>query len=89
MDLTWTSPYTVRFITSWEVVTDTDTLSDHRYIRIGVCSTLDEMLRRRDEEGFPRQWTLRKLDIDSLMAAVLAKSLCSPGEGMSIRDQVE
>jgi hypothetical protein len=32
---------------------------------------------------------LRKLDVDSLMATVLTKSLCSPREGKSIGDSVE
>jgi hypothetical protein len=71
------------------VVMDADSLSIHRFIWIGVRATPSEVLSRRAKEKPPRQWTLRKLDENALMAAVLAKSLCLPREGESIRDSVE
>jgi len=87
--LTWAFPSAARLVTSWRVVTDTDSLSDHRFIQIGVRATPSEVLSRRAKEGLPRRGILRKLDEDSLIAAVLAKSLCLPKEGESISDSVE
>jgi hypothetical protein len=89
VDLAWITVSAARYITNWEVVLDTESLTDHRNIRIGVRVTPSEVLRRRAKRDACRQWALRKLDVDLLMAVFLAKSLASPREEESIRDKVK
>jgi hypothetical protein len=89
VDITWCSPNAARQVINWEVDANTESLSDHRFIQIGVRATPGEVLSRRAREKSPRRWVLRKLDVDALIATVLTKSLCSPREGESIRDNVE
>jgi hypothetical protein len=70
----------------------TESLSDRRFIRIGVRATPGEVLSCRAKAKFLRRWALRKLDEDALMTTILVKSLCSPREEKSIRvkrDSVE
>jgi hypothetical protein len=88
VDISWCSSNAAHLITKWVMDTDTESFSDHKFIRIGVRATPGEVLSRAKEKS-PRRWALRKLDKDALMATALAKSLCSPKEGESIGESVE
>jgi hypothetical protein len=55
VDLIWASPSAAQLVTSWKVVTDADSLSNHRFIRIGIRATLSEVLSRRAMEKLPRR----------------------------------
>ncbi|XP_029054267.2 uncharacterized protein LOC114881605 [Osmia bicornis bicornis] len=68
VDLLFRTPSAARMVRSWRVVEEAETLSDHRYIRLGF-STPD---RRLPSGPPPRRWALKRLDRDALMAAALA-----------------
>lgn len=67
IDLTWASPSAARMVRKWEVMTDVEHLSDHRYILVQLeISVITKNMRHRTEQ----RWTLRKLNEDALMASV-------------------
>lgn len=67
IDLSWASPFAAKLVKSWEVRTDMEHLSDHRYILIRLENPA--MVKR--EGCRPEQrWALRKLDEDKLIASI-------------------
>ncbi|XP_046145435.1 uncharacterized protein LOC123988728 [Osmia bicornis bicornis] len=68
VDLSFATPSAARMVQSWRVVEEAETLSDHRYIRLGFSTP-----ERRPPSGPPPlRWALKRLDRDALMAAALA-----------------
>ncbi|XP_041987956.1 uncharacterized protein LOC121739522 [Aricia agestis] len=81
VDLTLSSPTVARRITNWRVLSDKETLSDHRYIRFDVSACTSELGRRTPSHGGPR-WSLRRLDREMLKeAAIVAAWNPLPPEG--------
>nr|XP_033337116.1 uncharacterized protein LOC117226650 [Megalopta genalis] len=59
-----------RHITGWRVAEEVETLSDHRYIVLGLSAVASTPQRRPANEGSPQpRWALKRLDQDALMAA--------------------
>nr|XP_031847715.1 uncharacterized protein LOC116433609 [Nomia melanderi] len=70
VDLTWATPPAARRITGRRVAEEVESLSDHRYIVIGLSDTPPSTLRRcPKKEKPPPRWVLKKMDQDALMAA--------------------
>lgn len=76
VDLTWVSSAVLRLVTDWCVLTDTETLSDHRYITMsyggGPCELLTYMRRCA---GVFRAWRTRQLDPAAYTDAITAAKL--------------
>jgi hypothetical protein len=89
VDISWCSSNAAHLITKWVVDADTESLSDHKFIQIGVRATPGKVLSCRAKKEPPRRWALQKLDEDALVATVLAKSLCFPLLWESIGESVE
>lgn len=74
VDITFASPPAARLITGWRVEEKTETLSDHRFIRMELSAS-QPSTRECRPIGTPRRplrWTLSKIDKDDLMAAAIA-----------------
>jgi len=58
------------------VLAEVETLSDHRYIEMGLASATPVMLARRRERSYrDRRWSVAKMvTTDRLVAAVLAET---------------
>ncbi|XP_041978640.1 uncharacterized protein LOC121732753 [Aricia agestis] len=63
VDLSFATPAVARRVEGWKVVTEVETLSDHRYIRFEVspASTSSPASRFRGQSVFPR-WAISKLN---------------------------
>ncbi|XP_041977427.1 uncharacterized protein LOC121731828 [Aricia agestis] len=72
VDLTLVSPAIAQHVTEWRVLSRTETLSDHLYIRF-VISHLTEQGRTISPGAGPR-WSLKKLDRDILKEAAAVAS---------------
>ncbi|XP_041981665.1 uncharacterized protein LOC121735065 [Aricia agestis] len=72
VDLTLVSPAIAQHVTEWRVLSRTETLSDHLYIRF-VISHLTEQGRTISPGAGPR-WSLKKLDRDILKEAAAVVS---------------
>jgi hypothetical protein len=96
--ITLATPEALRRIWGWEVATEEETASDHRYIRMMVSPLIapPALAHSRPGTESPR-WSLRQLNEDALMAAALAVAFflvrqekCvthtpdSPGEGSGV-----
>jgi hypothetical protein len=63
VDLTWSSPAAARWVESWGVLDDVETLSDHLYIEVAVRVTPRDVLDRRARNAaVSKRWALTKLD---------------------------
>lgn len=72
IDITWSTLNAVSLIKDWRVVTDTETLSDHKYIEMRVFAMRPEQLRcRKERERCYLRWSTSRLDEDRLLAAVI------------------
>ncbi|KAL0861198.1 hypothetical protein ABMA27_008766 [Loxostege sticticalis] len=75
VDITFASPALASRILDWKVVTDAETLSDHRYVRFDL--TLPNLPRAAPTappvELGPR-WALKRLDRETLVLASLVES---------------
>lgn len=69
VDVTLGTEAVMKIVKAWEVDTNTETLSDHKYIRIKIN---DKDKWNRDSRGvkFPR-WNSKKLDIEWFAASVI------------------
>nr|XP_049706063.1 uncharacterized protein LOC126056574 [Helicoverpa armigera] len=67
VDLTFATPALSARVLDWRVVQDTETLSDHRYIRldVSVSSYNDAAARHSNAQKFPR-WAQKQLDRELL-----------------------
>ncbi|KMQ84584.1 reverse transcriptase, partial [Lasius niger] len=73
VDLTWVTRPAERLVRGWRVLTEAETLSDHRYIGFSVTAFTREVLeRRRLRENASHRWALRKLDEDAFLSTVEA-----------------
>ncbi|XP_041973441.1 uncharacterized protein LOC121729121, partial [Aricia agestis] len=73
VDLTLVSPTIARRISEWQVLSRTETLSDHLYIRFVVSARTTEPSRTSPSGVGPR-WSLKKLDRDLLKEAAAVAS---------------
>ncbi|XP_041986937.1 uncharacterized protein LOC121738768 [Aricia agestis] len=73
VDLTLVSPAIAPHITEWQVLSRTETLSDHLYIRFVVSAHSTEPGRTFTPGAGPR-WSLKKLDRDLLKEAAAVAS---------------
>jgi len=79
VDVTFGSPPVARKVVGWRVMTGSETLSDHRYIRWDVSGpSLGDRLCPPGGAPLPPRLALKRLDEDTLMAAALAKALEEP-----------
>lgn len=73
IDITLATPDLACRIRDWQVLVDEETLSDHRYIRFSVFSTVTELVvRERLSEIGPR-WALKRLNAEKLQEAALVE----------------
>lgn len=78
IDLTWASPSAARMVRSWRVMTEAETMSDHTYISMEICSDGTRWERARNATS--KRWSLKQLDEDMLVAALLANTWSEPQE---------
>lgn len=73
VDLTFASAPLARRVHGWRVVTDTETLSDHRYIRfqVSASTTITDGARALIREG--RRWVLAGLNQDIAKEAAIVE----------------
>jgi len=69
LDLTWASPEALRMVAGWRMAAELETLSDHRYIELGLAERRPLTGTMVAEE---RRWSLARLNPDLLMASVHA-----------------
>lgn len=82
VDVTFASPTVARRIIDWRVVTDVETMSDHRYIRFDISS--GGRVNGDREEAPPhhhhrqrvrlRRWALKSLDAEAFKATAVVES---------------
>lgn len=89
VDITFANPALARRILGWEVMTEVETLSDHRYIRFDVLpsSSTPSISTSAPAEIGPR-WALKSLDKESLEVAAMVKSWCSKSNEVDIECEV-
>lgn len=89
VDVTFATPVMARRIQNWRVITNVETLSDHRYIKFSVTSSQaanTTQSPRRDKAQFPR-WTLTRLDKELAEEAAIVASWCpTPAGERSVDD---
>jgi len=85
VDLTWASPAALRRVGGWRVAAELETLSDHRYIELGLAAPRPPTGADVMEE---RRWSLTRLNPDLLMASMHA-SLWVWGEDRQGREGME
>lgn len=71
VDLTWVSPGAARLMRDWKVLSNTESLSDQVYVEIVLSDTGE---KRSTASRAPPRWSLKKLDEDKLIAALLIES---------------
>ncbi|XP_041973293.1 uncharacterized protein LOC121728990 [Aricia agestis] len=86
VDLSFATPAVARRVERWRVVTEVETLSDHRYIRFEVSSASASSPASRfgGRSEFPR-WALSKLNRElAEEAAIVGCWSLPPSEGMGV-----
>ncbi|KMQ86989.1 reverse transcriptase, partial [Lasius niger] len=84
VDITLGTPPVARMVFGWRVMAGSETLSDHRYIRMDVSDPSagnQPRPQNRSDTPLPPRWALKRLDKDTLMAAAVAKAWESPAPG--------
>lgn len=71
MDLTWVFPTAARIVRNWRVLSDLEPMSDHVYIELEV--EMGSKRWRRNLES-QKRWSVRKMDYDILIAALIVCS---------------
>ena len=84
IDLSLATRVVANAVSRWRVEAGTETLSDHRYIRIDVSVPNQTPLRRRADDT-PR-WSIRKMDEDALKAAAVALTWATSDERRRVED---
>ncbi|XP_070512918.1 uncharacterized protein [Cardiocondyla obscurior] len=69
IDLTWASPAAIKMITDWRVDTETEHLSDHRYISMKVSGTPGN--RIQGSKVCQNRWAIKKLDRDAFVTSLI------------------
>lgn len=70
IDLTWTTSDMLNLVGNWQVLVDTETLSDHKYVVIELGSDRESNERRCSRAHYPR-WTWTKFDPDRFAASLI------------------
>lgn len=84
IDVTWASPSTMGRIDGWEVLSEFESLSDHLYIEIRLSGMTG------GHPSTPRRWSVKRLDEDKLVAALLIETWSERREeDFSLPDQVD
>ncbi|XP_053990150.1 uncharacterized protein LOC128882548 [Hylaeus volcanicus] len=70
VNLSWATPAAARRISGWRVAVEAESLSDHRYVVLGLSAGRNAQPRRRPVAARPPpRWPLKEMDEDALMAA--------------------
>ncbi|XP_011685208.1 PREDICTED: uncharacterized protein LOC105448384 [Wasmannia auropunctata] len=72
IDLSWVFPATLANIRKWEVASEEESLSDHKYVFLDLGPRCGIQTDRRAAKGFP-QWNLKILNGDLLCACVASR----------------
>lgn len=88
VDLTWVSPRAALGFRSWRVLAEVESLSDHVFIEYEL--SISEVSRQEERDRTPARWTLRKMDGDKLIAALMGVSSWADAakDGGTIEDDV-
>ena len=89
IDLTWASPSAARKVRQWQVETETETLSDHRYILISLEDERSRRnLPRRNQEEDPSRprWAIKRMDKERLITAAQATAWAASSQETTSRD---
>lgn len=91
VDVTFASPVVARRVSSWKVLEDTETLSDHMYIRYDVsASSNNGDDRQRRQASMSKRWALRSLNSEALLEASIVQAWQTPPNGpVDIEEEVE
>lgn len=71
VDLTWATTSAAAMLMDWRVLIDVEHLSDHRYIAMRFGRKRISRSPHQEQRDRPR-WTIKCLDVDKLMALVMA-----------------
>ncbi|KAM3958882.1 putative 115 kDa protein in type-1 retrotransposable element R1DM [Aphomia sociella] len=79
VDVTFANPAAARRVRSWFVLPEVETLSDHRYIRMGVSTSSSGTPGGRPATNAPSfpKWALKRLDREVLQEASLVQAWTS------------
>lgn len=86
VDLTWASPAAAGLIDNWRVLVDIETLSDHVHIEMDLHVSAGTS-RDRPTKPF-RRWSIRKLDKNKMLAALIAKTWPEVGEERTLEEDL-
>ncbi|XP_028162975.1 uncharacterized protein LOC114354671, partial [Ostrinia furnacalis] len=85
VDISFASPTVAHRVTAWRVMTEAESLSDHRYITFNVSTSNTSMLAPSPPRAnIFRRWKLTSLDRDMMKEAALVKAWSPVG-----REEVE
>lgn len=78
IDVSFASPVAARRVNHWRVMVGTETLSDHRYVRMDIADPSlgrmpSERVTKEEHPPFPR-WAIKKMNRDAVIVASVAKS---------------
>ncbi|CAH2217157.1 jg10321, partial [Pararge aegeria aegeria] len=74
VDITFANAALACYVQGWQVMENVETLSDHRYIRFKVSTTLAATNSSSQPwRGFGPRWSLKRLDRDALIEAALVQ----------------
>lgn len=92
VDLTWSSPDLSPMISDWQVLEDTESLSDHVCIRFDICTGWPRLPITKSRD---RRWNLRKFDRDFFRATLIwgskdpeMENMQDPGQLISELDEL-
>ncbi|XP_029158607.1 uncharacterized protein LOC114930918 [Nylanderia fulva] len=90
IDLTWTTRPATRMTRGWKVMTEVETLSDHKYITFNVTAIPREVVERRKlQESRTKRWTLRKINEEDFMTTINNELMARENKDRSLAEQVE
>ncbi|CAB0028687.1 unnamed protein product, partial [Trichogramma brassicae] len=87
VDVTFASPSLARRIQGWHVVGDSETLSDHRYIRFSVSASPMAASSSRSPDGVGPRWQLKKLNKELLLEAAAVQAWFSAPEEVDAEEE--
>lgn len=87
VDLVWTSAGLREHIKAWRVLTEEESLSDHRYLEYEVHPRIDRTARTPSALKLPR-WAMKKFDDDRFLGAIHAMTWNQPEVAISLEDMV-
>lgn len=79
VDITFVTPTVAARMSGWKVLEETETLSDHLYIRFRVSAqpAQQQRLARRGNSRFPR-WATSRFDSSMATEAAIVEAWCDP-----------